>query len=69
MSKKLSPAQQKALDKMKEGVWESSYSLQVSLGTLNALGNKGLVESKHGAGAFFCPRTGIEWRKKNTPVT
>ena len=61
---KLSPAQQKALNKMELGKWYSSYELQVSLATLGALLNKGMVESKSEIGYLYSPCTCILWSKK-----
>ena len=60
---KLTPTQQIVLDKLSTTEWKCAYDIKCSLGTLNALINKKLVKSRHGAGAFSSPRTGIEFKK------
>lgn len=60
---KLSPAQSAAYGIIcSKSKWESSYTLKISLGTLKALSNKGLIESRHTSGSVYSPRTGILWR-------
>lgn len=59
---KLSKQMQMALDKIEEG-WYSAYELQVSLITLRALEDRGLLESRHDSGSAFFPRSCIMWRK------
>ena len=61
--KKLSKAQQKALDGMHIGIWYSAYDLQTGMATLNALCRMNLVETRS-YGVFFSPRTDVEFRKK-----
>jgi len=62
---KLSTRQQEALDKLRtlpSGKWECSYTLRVSIRTLEALERRGLVESLYGLGSIYSPRISIEWR-------
>ena len=61
---KLTPSQQKALDKLHDGKWHSAYELQVSLNTLQALVNKNMAESRHELGSYYSPRTDIRFRIK-----
>lgn len=62
--KKLPQTQQKALAGMYVGIWYSSYELGVSIATLNALHRKNLVERRADIGAFYSPRTSVEFKKK-----
>lgn len=59
---KLTQAQQTALAKLSKTEWKCACDIGCRLGTLHSLVNKGLVQSKHGAGAFSCPRVGIEFK-------
>lgn len=61
MMAKLSDTQQRTLRKL-DSSWKCAYELGESLGTLNALVRKGLVESKGDLGALFFPRTSIDFR-------
>lgn len=60
---KLSKLQEEALERMELGKWYSAYGLQVSLGTLEALGRKGKVKVRRGLGSIFSPRTEIKFMK------
>ena len=40
----------------------SSYGLRLNIGTLKSLVARGLAAKKSEVGAFFSPRTAIEWR-------
>jgi len=60
---KLTERQREAYDKLSETEWKSAYELKTSLATLGALVSKGLAKSKHGAGSFSSPQTGILYRK------
>ena len=62
---KLSKAQSKVIDKMTDGEWTTAYDLQCSVATLNALFDKGIVETKRISGSYYFPRTNIEYRLKN----
>lgn len=63
--KKLSKVQQDTLNRMKYNIWYSSYSLGVSMATLNALRHMNLVERRADVGAFRrYPRTVVEFKKK-----
>jgi len=59
---KLSPSQLNAMGKLHKVAFFSAYELKISRNTLEALVKKGLAESKHEAGAFSFPRTGILYR-------
>lgn len=59
---KLTVKQREALIALASGEWRNAYSLRQSLGTLNALNRRKMVERKTGLGAHFFPRTAIEWR-------
>jgi len=61
---KLSKTQRKVMDKMEYDKWYSAYDLRCSVATLNALGNKGIVETKRLLGSYYFPRTNIEYRLK-----
>ena len=59
---KLTKKQQEALNKMQRKVWYTAYDLNTSLSTLNALKNKGVIESTYTSGYFYSPRTCILFR-------
>ena len=59
----LTNPQKEALKKLSTTIWRSSYELKIGLGTLQALVNKGIVESKNKLGYFSMPFTCIEFRK------
>ncbi len=62
---KLSKIQERTLEKFgKSNEWVSAYELQESIGTLESLLDKNLIEIKHSVGDMFFPRTAIEWRLK-----
>ena len=52
----------KALAKMEPGKWHSAYGLQETLGTMQALERRGLVDVRHTIGSMFSPQTNILWR-------
>lgn len=61
---KVSKVQKETLDKMEKGKWYSAYDLDVSMSTMEALLNRGLVEkSKLRPGDMFFSRTSIEFKK------
>ena len=60
---KLSPAQEKAMEKV-TNEWQCSYSLKISRATLNALISKGLLTSANKYGSIFSPCTSIFYKKK-----
>ena len=57
---KLSVAQKNALKKL-DIKKQSSYQMQVSISTLNALVNLGLVNKKSESGYMWSPQTCITW--------
>jgi len=62
---KLSPIQQRALDKLSETEGRCAYDLQESLGTLNSLCLKGLAFAhRSGLGSCYAPRVGIMFYRK-----
>lgn len=66
MRAKLSPSMLKALTALSDGNRRGSYGLHVSLSTLQALRDRGLVTARHGLGSMAFPHTSIEWRITNT---
>jgi len=60
---KLTKKQQEALNKMKREKWYSSYDLNVSISTLNALKNKGVIKSVNTFGYLYSPRTCILFKQ------
>ena len=59
----LSKSQERALIKLvNSGQWESAYSLQESLTTLDSLVHKKLAKRNIGLGAGFSPRTSISFK-------
>lgn len=60
---KLSPAQERALAKLSDK-WQSAYTLQESMNTLDALVRRGLAARNYGGvGSLFSPRTAIHYRR------
>lgn len=59
---KLTPQQSKALARLSRTEWESAYSSQSTLRTLDALSARGLVEVCRDLGSMFSPRTHTRYR-------
>lgn len=57
-----SPAQQRAINKLKDMEWKSAYDIQESRNTLDALVSKGVLESRGGLGSMAFPRNNILYR-------
>ena len=62
MAKKLSPAQQKAIERL-TSEWNGAYTLRSSLPTLNSLVRLGFAEKRDGLGSLFFPRSNVMFRK------
>lgn len=62
----MSKTQMKALAAMSETEWRCAYTLRCSMATLASLVKRGLAEKRGegNVGAFFTPRTTIEWRRR-----
>lgn len=60
----LTPAQYRAVHRLKYNEWLSAYEAKASLATLNALVKCGLAESEQFVGSQFFPRTNILFRRK-----
>jgi hypothetical protein len=61
----LTKSQSRALAKLRRrGGWASSYELKETLGTLNALHNKGFADRRGGLGAMAFPRVSITFKAK-----
>lgn len=57
-----SPAQQRAINKLKDMEWKSSYAIQESRRTLDSLVSKGILERHYELGSSAFPRTHILYR-------
>lgn len=62
--KKLSKIQSETLARMKYNIWYCAYEMGVSMATLNALYRLNLLDRRSEAGAFYSPRTSVEFRRK-----
>lgn len=60
----LTALQKQALAKLVRIEWRSAYSIGVSLKTLDELYSKGYAERIVGIGAYYSPRTAIQFRRK-----
>jgi hypothetical protein len=62
---KLSKAQQIALERLSETEWKSAHDISVSLRTLYALEERGLVRDRpdFGLGAVITPEIDVLWKK------
>lgn len=60
---KLTPKQEEALKKL-TNEWQSAYSLQISMGTLNALVRRGLAQISYERGHMFFPQNHTMYKLK-----
>jgi hypothetical protein len=58
---KLTEAQMRALNWFADGHYRNAYRARSSIGTLEALYRRGFLSKRSGQGAFFAPRTAIDW--------
>jgi hypothetical protein len=62
MSKKLTPLQAEALERLTRE-WQSAYGLRSRLDTLDALVRRGLAERSYEIGSIAFPHTSTKYRR------
>jgi hypothetical protein len=66
---KLTPTQEKLLNRFPFYEWKTAYDLKTPMSTLNALVRKGVLAKRWAGtlGAFYSPQTTIQYRRLDKP--